>query len=383
MTKSSEPFIYLDYNATTPVASEVVHAMSPYWRGIYGNPSSGHLQGRLAHKAMEDARRHVADLVGVSPSWVIFTGGATEANNIATLGAAWKLPKDRRHIIISAVEHPAIAEPAKALAAEGFGVSVAPVDETGRLRLDVFETLIRPDTGLVSIMLANNETGTIQPIADVSRLLRVRNIIFHTDAAQAIGKIPVNIGELGVQMLTVAGHKFFAPKGVGALIRDPNIPLALMDYGAGHESGLRPGTENLPLIVGLGEAARLAIAELPTRSAKMVALRDLLERGLRSIWPGLILNGHPTERLPNTLNVSLPGIKARELLGRVGDVLGASAGSACHSDSDAVSGVLGAMGIAADRAFSAIRFSVGYDQAETDIETACTILQREAKGVPV
>ena len=383
MTKSPEPFIYLDYNATTPVASEVVHAMSPYWRGIYGNPSSGHLQGRLAYKAIEDARRHVADLVGVSPSWVIFTGGATEANNIAMLGAAGNLPIDRRHIIISAVEHPAIAEPAKALSAQGFEVSLAPVDETGRLRLDVFETMIRPNTGLVSIMLANNETGTIQPIAEVSRLLHARNIIFHTDAAQAIGKIPVGVRELGVQMMTVAGHKFYAPKGVGALIRDPNIPLASMDYGAGHEAGLRPGTENLPLIVGLGEAARLATAELPARSGKMAALRDKLEQRLRAIWPGLILNGHAIERLPNTLNVSLPGIHARQLLGRVGDLLGASAGSACHSDSDAVSGVLGAMGVTADRASSAIRFSVGYDQAETDIETACTILQREANGVPV
>jgi cysteine desulfurase len=374
MTKLSETFVYLDYNATTPVASEVVHAMSPYWRGIYGNPSSGHLQGRLAHKAIEDARRHVADLVGVPPSWVILTGGATEANNIAIIGAARNLPTARRHIIISSVEHPAIAEPAKALAAQGFDISVAPVDDTGRLLLEAFERLIRPDTGLVSIMLANNETGTIQPIAEVSRLVRGRNIIVHTDAAQAVGKVRVDVNDLGVDMLTVAGHKFYAPKGVGALIRDPAIRLTSLDYGAGHETGLRPGTENLPLIVGLGEAARLAAMELPVRAKKMTTLRDQLEHGLRTMWPGLILNGHPTERLPNTLNVSLPGVDAREILSQVGNMLAASAGSACHSDSATVSGVLGAMGIQADRARSAIRFSVGYDQSLEDIAVACALL---------
>lgn len=376
MTTRDEPFIYLDYNATTPVASEVLHAMSPFWRGIYGNPSSGHLQGRLAHRAIEEARRHVADLVGVSPSWVTFTGGATEANNIAILGAARNLPADRRHIIISAVEHPAIAEPAKALASQGFEVSVAPVDATGRLRLDVFEGLIQPDTGLVSIMLANNETGTIQPVAEVSRLTRPRGIILHTDAAQSIGKIHVHVPSLGVQMLTIAGHKFYAPKGVGALVRDPTIALAPLTYGAGHEAGLRPGTENVPLIVGLGVAARRATAELPARAAKMTVLRDQLEQGLRGIWPGLQLNGHPTERLPNTLNVSPPGINARELLARVGNVLAASAGAACHSESEAVSGVLGAMGISSERASGAVRFSVGYDQSEKDIDYACAVLRR-------
>jgi cysteine desulfurase len=374
MTQPTDKFIYLDYNATTPVASEVVDAMAPYWRGIYGNPSSGHLQGRLAHKAIEDARRQVADLVGVPASWVIFTGGATEANNIAIIGAARNLPAGRRHVIISAVEHPAIAEPVKALAAQGFDISVAPVDETGRLRLDAFKSRIRPDTGLVSIMLANNETGTIQPVAEVSRLLQGRDIILHTDAAQAVGKIPVRVPDLGIQLLTIAGHKFYGPKGVGALVRDPAIPLAALDYGAGHELGLRPGTENLPLIVGLGEAARLAATDLPMRMAKMTALRDQLEQGLRAIWPGMVLNGHPTERLPNTLNVSLAGTSAREFLARVGDILGASAGSACHSNSAVVSGVLGAMGIAADRASNAVRFSVGYDQSERDIEAACAVL---------
>lgn len=376
MTNPTEPFIYLDYNATTPVASEVVRAMSPYWQEVYGNPSSGHLQGRLARKAIEDARGHVANLVGVPSSWVIFTGGATEANNIAIIGAARNLPTGRRHIIISAVEHPAIAEPTKALATQGFEISIAPVDETGRLRLEAFESLIRPDTGLVSIMLANNETGTIQPIAEVSRFTQGRNILLHTDAAQSIGKIDVNVPGLGVQMLTIAGHKIYAPKGVGALIRDPAMPISSLDYGAGHEGGLRPGTENLPLIVGLGEASRLAAAALPARAAKMIALRDQLESGLRNIWPNLVLNGHPTERLPNTLNVSLPGVNARGLLAQVADVLGASAGSACHSDSEAVSGVLGAMGISFRRASEAIRFSVGHDQSGKDVESACAVLRR-------
>lgn len=369
-----ERLIYLDYNATTPAAAEVVDAMQPYWRGIYGNPSSSHLQGRMAHEAIERAREQVASLVGVDSSWVIFTGGATEANNMALIGAIRRLPTHRRHIVISAVEHPAIMEPAEMLEREGFALTIAPVDDMGCLKLDSFEALLREDTGLVSVMHANNETGSIQPIEEISRLTKARGIILHTDAAQSIGKIPVKVRDLGVDMLTLAGHKFYAPKGVGALVRDPAIVLSQMDFGAGHEGGLRPGTENLPLIVGFGEAAMLAETELSPRMKHMRTLRDRLHEGLLAAVPGLRLNGHPLRRLPNTLNVSFPNANARFVLDGLKDQVAASAGSACHSDRDDVSGVLGAMGVGAEQAAGAIRFSVGVETREADIDRAIEVI---------
>lgn len=370
MPLPNDELIYLDYNATTPVAEEVIDAMQPYWRTMYGNPSSPHRQGRLAHDAVERARAQVAALLGVAPSWVIFTGGATEANNLALLGAARRIPPDKRHLVISAVEHPAVLEPAKALQQEGWTVSLAPVDEYGRVKLDAFERLLRPDTALVSVMHANNETGTIAPIADIARMTKQRGILLHTDAAQSVGKIPVLMPELGVDMLTLAGHKFYAPKGVGALVRSPAIALSPLDFGAGHESGLRPGTENVPLIVGLGEAARLAGDTLDQRNAHLRAMRDRLHALLQAEIPGLELNGHAIHRLSNTLNVSFPDRNAKLVLARLADLVAASAGSACHSDSQSVSGVLGAMGIAANRAAGAVRLSVGIDTTEDDVVRA-------------
>jgi cysteine desulfurase len=372
--------IYLDYNATTPVAKEVVDAMQPYWNEMYGNPSSSHRQGRLAREAVERARQQVADLLGVSPSWVIFTGCATEANNLALLGTARARPTDKRHLIISEIEHPAIAEPAKVLQREGWTVSFAPVDTHGVIRLDAFERLLRPDTALVSLMHANNEIGTIQPIADIARLTKPRGIVLHTDAAQSVGKMNVLLAELGVDMLTLAGHKFHAPKGVGALVRDPAIAIMPLDHGAGHESGLRPGTENVPLIVGLGAAAKLASETLEQRVRHLQTMRDRLH-GLLQYWiPGLQLNGHPEHRLPNTLNVSFPDCDARAILAQLADTVAASAGSACHSDSKSVSGVLGAIGASAGRAAGAIRLSVGMGTTEEDIDQAAHHLTASWKG---
>lgn len=297
MTSASEP-IYLDYNATTPVAPSVVEAMQPYWSEIYGNPSSSHRPGRLAHAALEKAREQVASLVGVSPEWVIFTGGATEASNLALRGF---VPRDeRRHLIISAIEHPAVMEPVKAMERSGWSVSLAPVDEYGRVKLDEFERLLRTDTALVSIMHANNEVGTIQPIAEIARLAKPRGIVLHTDAAQSVGKVPVSIPDLDVDMLTLTGHKFYAPKGVGALIRHPALKLAPIDFGAGHESGLRPGTENVPLIVGLGEAARLAKEELAARTSRMQTMRDQLHQ--------LLLERIPNLQLMRGANAAVVGI---------------------------------------------------------------------------
>lgn len=370
MTNSNNEMIYLDYNATTPVSPEVVDAMSPYWNGIFGNPSSSHRQGRLAREAIERARLQVADLIGVSPAWVTFTGGATEANNMALIGAARKMKVGRRHLIVSAIEHPAVLEPAKTLQREGWCISIAPVDGDGCIRLDEFERLLRDDTSLVSVMHANNETGSIQAIAQIARITRSRGIVLHTDAAQSAGKIPVRVADLGVDMLVLAGHKFYAPKGVGALIRDPAIVIEPLDFGAGHESGLRPGTENVPLIVGLGEAALRAGTSLGQRGAHMLAMRDRLHACLSASIPGLILNGHATQRLPNTLNVSLPRCDAKAVLAQLTDIVAASAGSACHSDSETVSGVLGAMQVGAERASAAIRFSVGIDTTEAEVVAA-------------
>ncbi len=375
MNLPSTDLIYLDHNASTPVANEVVEAMQPYWFEIYGNPSSSHLQGRLARHAVELAREQVASLLGVPPSWVIFTGGATEANNLALLGAARRQPPaDKRHLVVSATEHPAVMEPAKALQREGWTVSFTPVDEHGTVKLDAFERLLRPDTALVSVMHANNETGTIQAIAEIARLTRPRGILLHTDAAQSVGKIPVSLPSLGADMLTLTGHKFYGPKGVGALVRDPAIALAPLGFGAGHESGLRPGTENVPLIVGLGAAAQLAAQTLERRTRHLQAMRDRLHALLRDRIPGLLLNGHPVNRLPNTLNVSFPDRNAKALLARLADTVAASAGSACHSEGDAVSGVLGAMGVSAARAAGAVRLSVGMTTTERDIDRAAGCL---------
>ncbi len=371
---ATEPFIYLDFNATTPVHPDVVAAMTPYWTSVYGNPSSSHRQGVQSHHAIDRARAELAQLLGVEPEWVVFTGGATEANNLALRGAANGIDPARRHLIISSVEHPAVAEPAKALARAGWKVSVAPVDAAGRLKLDEFKALLDDDVGMVSIMHANNETGTLQPIEEVSRMTRSRGIVFHTDAAQSVGKVPVNLNELGVNMLVVAGHKFYAPKGVGALVRDPALSFSPIVFGAGHERGLRPGTENVPLIVGLGEAARLARISLVERASHMRAMRDRLYQALAASMPGLLLNCDPAHMLPNTLNVSLPKCHARPVLASLADLVGASAGSACHSDDEAVSGVLGAMGLGAERAAGAIRFSVGIETTEVDVDRAAALV---------
>lgn len=366
----TDDLIYLDYNATTPVLPEVVAAMTPYWSEMYGNPSSSHRPGRMAREALDKARAEVAALLGVTPDWVIFTGGATEANNLALLGAARSQPAGKRHLIVSSIEHSAVMEPAKALQREGWELSVAPVDQHGVVNLDAFKRLLRPDTALVSIMYANNEIGTIQPLPEIARLTKPRGIVLHTDAAQSIGKIPTLIDELGVDMLSLTGHKFYAPKGVGALVRNPALKLTPVDFGAGHESGLRPGTENVPLIAGLGVAARLAHETLEQRHRHMQAMRDRLQDFLREALPGLQVNGHPTQRLPNTLNVSFPHIDARAMLARLTDTVAASAGSACHSDGHGTSGVLGAIGASLERAAGAVRLSIGIETTERDIDQA-------------
>jgi cysteine desulfurase len=354
----SQP-VYLDYNATTPVAPEALDAMLPWLRGEFGNPSSAHAYGHRAAQAVAAARQQVAGLIGAQPQEIVFTGCATEANNLALLGVARALGGEKRHLVVSAVEHPAVMAPALHLRDQGWALTVLPVDASGRISIDALADALRPDTALVSVMHANNEVGTLQPIREIARITRERGVVLHTDAAQSAGKLALDVDELGVDLLTLAGHKFYAPKGVGALYVRAGTRIRCVLHGAEQEHGLRPGTENVAAIVGLGAAAALAAASLPAASAHLRTLRDSLHEQLAAAVPGLRLNGHAEHRLPNTLHVSFPGVSGRGLLDEAADSVAASVGSACHSEHDAVSGVLAAMGADAARAAGAVRLSVG------------------------
>lgn len=369
----SDP-IYLDHNATTPVAPEVLDAMLPWLRVQFGNPSSTHPYGRRAAQAVATARREVADLIGAQPQEIVFTGCATEANNLALLGVARALGMSRRHLVISAIEHPAVMAPAMFLREQGWDLTVVPVDGFGRISVEMLERSLRAETALVSVMHANNEVGTVQPIREIARLTRQRGIVLHTDAAQSAGKLPLSVDELGVDLLTLAGHKFYAPKGVGALYVRGGTPIRSVLHGAEQERGLRPGTENVASIVALGAAATAAKRSLPAASEHLRGLRDRLHQCLVAAVPDLRLNGHPEDRLPNTLHVSFPGVSGRALLGEAADVVAASVGSACHSEHDTVSGVLAAMGADAARAAGAVRLSVGRGTTRKEVERAAEAL---------
>ncbi|HSH29663.1 MAG TPA: cysteine desulfurase family protein, partial [Thiohalobacter sp.] len=348
----------------------------PWLREHFGNPSSEHVIGRRAAEAVGEARAAVAGLLGAPPAALFFTGCATEANNLALRGVARALRGRGRHLIISAVEHPSVTGPAERLRAGGWDLTVLPVDAYGRVDPQALAAELRPDTVLVSVMLANNETGTLQPVAGLSALTRPRGILLHTDAAQAVGKIPVDVDTLGVDLLTLAGHKFYAPKGVGALYVRPGTAIEPLLVGGGQELGLRPGTENVPHIVALGTAASLSAQNLEQESARLRRLRDRLHDRLQAAIAGLRLNGHPEQRLPNTLNLSFPDVTGRALLDAVGDRIAASVGSACHEDSGAVSGVLAAMGLPPERARGAVRLSLGRFTRDGDIARAADILRQ-------
>lgn len=366
--------IYLDHNATTPVAPEVADAMGPWLREKFGNPSSSHVYGRAAREAMAQARHSVARLIGAKADELVFTGSATEANNLALLGNARRTALNRRHLVVSAVEHPAVAAPAEYLRAEGWDVTVLCVDRFGCVDIEAHRRALRPTTALVSIMHANNEVGTIQPIAELAALAHANGSLVHSDAAQSAGKIAVDVVALGVDLLTLAGHKFYGPKGIGALYVRTGVRIENILFGADQEHGLRPGTENVPHIVGLGVAADLARTRLDKDEPYLRALRDLLQRRLADAIPGLMRNGHPESALPNTLHVSFPGVSGRSLLAEVADTVAASVGSACHSETDAVSGVLAAMGCDAGQARGAVRFSVGRSTSAEEVEFAADAL---------
>ncbi|MBN1944889.1 MAG: selenide, water dikinase SelD [Bradymonadales bacterium] len=364
---TTQDFIYLDYNATTPVDPRVAQAMRPYLTGFFGNPSSTHRMGREAKKAVESARSQVAACLGAEAEEIIFTSGGTESNNLAIRGVVAALGGG--HVITSAIEHPAILEVVKALQSEGqIRLTILGVDATGLVDPADVQRALRPDTVLVTVMLANNEVGTIEPIREIARICQERGVLVHTDAAQAIGKIPVDMTELGVDLLSVAGHKLYAPKGIGALYVKRGTPIQPLMRGAGHERGMRAGTENILEQVGLGAACALVHADVEKEAARLRTLRDRLSRLLDDGFVGLVHHGHPERRLPNTLSIAFPGLDAGLLLTRLGDELGASAGAACHADSVDPSHVLTAMGVDPATSMSTVRLSVGRFTTEAEVE---------------
>ncbi|MCY2995356.1 MAG: cysteine desulfurase family protein [Planctomycetota bacterium] len=367
--------IYLDYNATTPVAPSVYEAMTPFLTEHYGNPSSSHALGRACREAMEDARSKIAVLLGADRDEIVFTSGATESNNLATQGLMMRdAPSLGGHLIISAVEHPAVAEPARYLERLGFDLTVVGCDAQGQVDPGRVTAAMRPNTRLVSIMHANNETGVLQPLREIADICHARNVRLHTDAAQTFGKIPTFVDELGVDLLSLAGHKCYAPKGIGALYIRRGVRLEPVLHGAGHEGGLRPGTENVASIVGLGQAARLAFRSLDESAERLAMLRDRLCAQLSEvIGERLVVNGRHAPRLPNTLSVNFLGISATELLARIPEMC-VSTGSTCHSGLSGLSPTMAAMGIDPDDARGTVRFSVGWFTSEEDVARAADLV---------
>jgi cysteine desulfurase len=381
--------IYLDYNATTPLDPAVVEAMLPYLREHFGNPSSTHEYGRTAHEAVEKARNQVAELLGAQPDEIVFTGGGTEATNHALKGAVFAKPTDCRpwacdaHVITSAVEHPATLQTCDFLKRLGCKITVLLVDRYGLVDPGDVRKAIDRKTALVSIMHANNEVGTIQLIKEIAAIAHEHGALMHTDAAQSLGKIPVDVSDLGVDLLSVAGHKLYAPKGAGALYIRRGIKLEPLIHGAGHESGRRAGTENVPYIVALGMACRIARESLPQASERLRVLRDRLWNHLQiGLGDQIILNGHPERRLPNTLNVNFVGHIGAELLQKAPEIA-ASTGSACHEGHVTLSPVLEAMGVSPDIGRGAVRLSVGRFTTEDEIDRAAQALIGQAKRVSV
>lgn len=360
--------IYLDYNASTPIDPSVLAAMKPYLDGEFGNPSSGHWASRRAIAGLGRARHQVAGLLRCRPDEVVFTSGGSEANNLAIKGAFFALRHKGDHIITSTVEHPAILEPCRFLERLGATVSCVPVDGTGRVDPDGVRRAITPRTILISVMHANNEVGTIQPIEEIGKIAREHEILFHSDAAQSAGKISVDVNSLNVDLLSLAGHKLYAPKGVGALYLRRGIVLESLIHGAGHEDGRRAGTESALLTAGLGAAATLACDLEPMDGVKI--LRERFWKTLqRRFGDRVILNGPAEGRLPNTLNVSFKGLIGAELLERL-DGIAASTGSACHAGLVELSPVLEAMGIPPEIAMGAVRFSLGRATTDAEVDAA-------------
>lgn len=358
--------IYLDYNATTPIDKEVADAMLPYLYGYYGNPSSIHVLGLEAKREIEKARQQVADLLNATVDEVIFTSGGSESNNTVLKGVAHTYKDKGNHIITSIIEHPAIINPCRFLEKQGFDVSYVNVDEFGMIDPSEIEKLINDKTILISIMHSNNETGTIQPIEEIANISRRYGVLFHTDASQSLGKVPIDVRKMDVDFLTVAGHKLYAPKGIGALYVKSGICIEPLIHGAGHEKGRRAGTENIIFEVGLGKACETAKLNLENNEVKENT-NYFYSKLIKKFGNIIHLNGHPTKRLPNTLNVSFIGYNGHEILDNLIDIL-ASTGSACHSGMTTISPVLKAMGVTEEIGRGAVRFSLGKYTTKEEID---------------
>jgi cysteine desulfurase len=360
--------VYMDHSATTPVRPEVVEAMQPYFTERCGNASSVHGPGREARRAVEDARRSIALLLGAAPEEIVFTSGGTESDSLALRGAA-AAHGTGGHVVTSAVEHKAVLVTCEALEREGYEVTRVPVDSFGLVDPEELRRALRPQTVLVSIMLANNEVGTVEPVKELAALAAETGVLFHTDAVQAVGKVPVDVAHLGVDLLSLSGHKFYGPKGVGALYVRSGTRIEPVQVGGHHEGGLRAGTENVPGIVGMARALELACEEMPREGPRLARLRDRLQRGLTEQVPAARLNGHPEQRLPHLLNLSFANAEGESMLLSL-DAVGvcASSGSACTSGTLDPSHVLTAMGVPPEQAHGSLRFSLGRDNTEGDVD---------------
>ena len=371
--------IYLDYNATTPIDAQVSAAMLPYINQHFGNPSSGHEYGQIAKAAVEKARGQVADLLHAEPDEIYFTSGGSESNNTAIKGVAWRHRDKGNHIITSTIEHPAVLNVCEWLSHQGFEITYLPVDSFGRVNPVDLESAITDRTILVTIMHANNETGTIQPIRELAAISHQHGVFFHTDAAQSVGKIPTDVKDMDVDFLTVAGHKLYAPKGIGALYIRRGSQIDSLIHGAGHERGFRAGTENVIFDVALGKACEIAQVQLSSPSIR--EMTDYFWKSLKDqLGNRITLNGHPTERLPNTLNINFNGIAGYEILDRLTDVA-ASTGSACHTGEVSLSPVLRAMGVSAEVGRGAVRFSLGRYTQKSEINLVLDQIVKIMNGV--
>jgi len=370
--------IYLDHNATTHIDPVAVEAMMPYLKGEFGNPSSGYLLGKRAKEGVEQARGEVAGLLGCQLGEIIFTSGGSESNNMVLKGLVNFADPQRFHVITSAIEHPAILNPALYLMELGAKVTILPVDHLGQVDPEDVRKAISSRTTLITLMLANNETGALQPIREVSQIARDHNVLFHTDAAQAVGKIEVDINDLGVDFLSVAGHKLYGPKGVGVLYMRNGCSLTPLIHGAAQENGMRAGTENIVLVAGLGAACRVAKERFEEDFKRNCLLRNRLQELLFEGINGLVLNGHGEKRLPNTLNVSVPGLEGGKILDGLPKIM-ASTGAACHDRTVKLSHVLSAMSVPPEIGMGALRLTLGRSNTMEQIEEAARLIIERVK----
>jgi len=364
--------IYLDNNASTPVDPEVSDAVFSCLKRDFGNPSSSHIHGRRAKEVLETSRKYIADLLECSPKEVFFTSGGTESNNLALLGTGNL--HQTGHIITSAIEHPSVFNTVKHLESRGFEASYIGPDSSGVVRLEEFSKAVRKDTILISIMHSNNETGVIQPIEEIGKLAKKHGIPLHSDAAQSIGKSHFTLKNSFVDMLTLVPHKFYGPKGIGALYIRCGVKISPLMFGAGHEMGLRPGTENLPGVAGFAKACQIAMRDLELRVSHTSYLRETLLHKLQNGIPDIVLNSREAKTLPNTLNICIPAISSDDLVNKIADQVAISSGSACHSDRQIPSRVLTYMGLSDLEALSSVRLSVGKDNTEEEIQKASEII---------